>query len=55
MIFIKIQLIIDPKCNQHGNGHTYGEPSDVDSAIAFAPYHVAPGDLEIVFYHKKIV
>jgi hypothetical protein len=40
---------MDPKTDQHGDGHAHGQPANIDKKDGLDFKEVSPGELEIVF------
>jgi hypothetical protein len=51
MIFIKRELIPDPKAYEQGYGHAYGQTGDIYKGQGFVLLQVAQGGLEIASEH----
>jgi hypothetical protein len=55
IVLFHSQLIGHPKTDQHGAGKTNGESQQVQQGETAIFHEVTPGDLPIVFQHKRAI
>jgi len=51
-VVVEAAFVLDPEPDEEGDGHAGGEAGDIDKAITLVFEELAPGEEEIVFYHR---
>jgi hypothetical protein len=51
-VVVEAAFVPDPEADEEGDSHAGGKAGDIDKAITLVFEELAPGEEEIVFYHR---